>query len=338
MTDAEVLELVQHGEVLGDGIGGTRSLVVLDEVPVFVKRVPLTDLEMLPGNVGSTANLFDLPMECQYGVGSPSFGVWREVAANTMATSWVTSGSCPSFPLLHHWRSLSLAAFDGPLPDELGDIDTLVAHWHDSTAVRRRAEAIAESSASVAMFFEYIPELLPNALSRRLVAGELTDRSIDSIHRDLLGATTMMNSAGLLHFDTHFGNILCAGQKLYVTDFGLATSTSFDLAPDEVGFIHANTTHDVAYVTTRLVDWLVTNLGGISDRQSRDEAISNIAAGAPAEHVIPDAGSAMVARFAGVATIINRFYEQLHGRDRTTPYPSTAVEAAWVSAATPFDS
>jgi hypothetical protein len=104
MTDAEVLELVLDGEVLGAGIGGTRSLVVLDDTPLFVKRVPLTDLEGLPANVGSTANLFDLPMGCNYGVGSPSFGVWREVAANVMATSWVASGSCGSFPMLHHWR------------------------------------------------------------------------------------------------------------------------------------------------------------------------------------------------------------------------------------------
>ncbi|MCP4967977.1 MAG: hypothetical protein GY926_22420 [bacterium] len=44
---------------------------------------------------------------------------------------------------------LPVPAFDGPLPDELGDIDALVAHWHNSPAVRRRANAIAESTAAV---------------------------------------------------------------------------------------------------------------------------------------------------------------------------------------------
>jgi hypothetical protein len=38
-------------------------------------------------------------------------------------------------------------------------------------------------------------------------------------------------------------------------------------------------------------------------------------------------------RFASVASIINRFYERLHGEDRTTPYPAAAVEVAWTSSA-----
>lgn len=166
MSDLEVVELVIEGEVLGAGIGGTRSLVVLDDIPLFVKRVPLTDLERLPANVGSTANLFDLPSGCNYGVGSPSFGVWREVAANSMTTSWVASGSCGSFPMLHHWRALTIPAFEGPLPDELGDIEALVAHWHGSPAVRRRVEAIADSSAAVGLFFEYIPRLLSEGVQQ----------------------------------------------------------------------------------------------------------------------------------------------------------------------------
>ena len=123
MTDAEVLELVIDGEVLGAGIGGTRSLVVLDDAPMFVKRVPLTDLEALPANVGSTANLFDLPMGCNYGVGSPSFGVWREVAANVMTTNWVAIGILWIVPASTHRRALPVRAFEGRLPDELGDVE-----------------------------------------------------------------------------------------------------------------------------------------------------------------------------------------------------------------------
>ena len=52
MSDLEVVELVIEGEVLGAGIGGTRSLVVLDDIPLFVKRVPLTDLRASPGQCG----------------------------------------------------------------------------------------------------------------------------------------------------------------------------------------------------------------------------------------------------------------------------------------------
>jgi hypothetical protein len=60
--------------------------------PVFVRRVPLTDLERRPENVRSTANLFALPVFCQYGLGGPGFGAWRELAVHTMTTNWVLTG------------------------------------------------------------------------------------------------------------------------------------------------------------------------------------------------------------------------------------------------------
>ena len=325
MTDTEILELVLDGEFLGAGIGGTRSLVVLDDTPLFVKRVPLTDLERLPANVGSTANLFGLPMGCNYGIGSPSFGVWREVAANVMTTNWVASGACGSFPMLHHWRALSVPAFEGPLPDELGDVEALFAHWHGSPAVRRRIEAIAESSAAVALFFEYLPRLFSDDLDASAASGDLSVGTLRTVHGKLMAATTFMNFSGLIHFDTHFGNILANEPDIYLSDLGLASSASFDLVPGELEFLEANKTHDVAYLTTRLLNWVVTNLGGIGERERRDETIRRIAAGAPARSVLPDEGAALVERFAPVASITHRFYECLHGEDRNTPYPAAVV-------------
>ena len=41
----------------------------VDGVAVFAKRIPLTDLEL--AHPHSTANLFELPVYCQYGVGGP---------------------------------------------------------------------------------------------------------------------------------------------------------------------------------------------------------------------------------------------------------------------------
>jgi len=326
LSDSEVLDLVGQGAVLGSGIGGTRSLVTMNGDQVFIKKVPLTDLEMLSDNFGSTANLFDLPLGCQYGVASPSFGVWREVAANTMATTWVTSGSARSFPVMFHSRMIPVPAFDGPLPDELGDIDALVAHWHDSQAVRHRANAIAESAASVAMFFEYIPKLLGESLTEQSDAGQLTESMIELAVRDLLGAATFMNSEGLWHFDTHFANILANDNGVYLTDFGLASSPHFDLSPDEAQFLHSNRTHDHAYLATRLVNWIVTHVGGFAEWERRNDAIRDIANGAPANRLIPGPGSTIVAQFAPVALHINEFYWQLHGQDRRTAYPTAAVE------------
>ncbi|TLG09041.1 hypothetical protein FEK35_16145 [Nocardia cyriacigeorgica] len=69
-SDHALRELVDTARPIGAGIGGKAALLEVAGVPVFVKRVPLTDLERQPGHVGSTANLFDLPLFCQYGVNS----------------------------------------------------------------------------------------------------------------------------------------------------------------------------------------------------------------------------------------------------------------------------
>lgn len=46
--------------------------------------MPLTDVELRPENVRSTANLFGLPTFYQYGVGSAGFGARRELAVHLM--------------------------------------------------------------------------------------------------------------------------------------------------------------------------------------------------------------------------------------------------------------
>ena len=106
-SDSRLRELVDAATQVGPGIGGATLLLKGDGTPVFVKQVRLTDLERQPENVGSTANLFDLPFFCHYGVGTiggPGFGAWRELAAHTMTTSWVLAGEHEGFPLIYHGR------------------------------------------------------------------------------------------------------------------------------------------------------------------------------------------------------------------------------------------
>ena len=88
------------------GMGGTSGSVEVDGVRVFVKQVPVTERDLLPGNVRSSANLFGLPGFYQYGLGSAGFGAWRELAAHIMTTNWVLSGEHRAFALLYHWRLL----------------------------------------------------------------------------------------------------------------------------------------------------------------------------------------------------------------------------------------
>ncbi|WP_327312854.1 hypothetical protein [Streptomyces sp. NBC_01235] len=143
LSDAELTALVDSGVPLGTGIGGQVLRVEVDGRQVFVKRIRLTEAELRPGRAQSTANVFGLPSFCHYGigdVGSPAFGAWREPAVHTMTTDWVLSGRFMGFPLTYHWRVLP----DGPrpLPDELADVDRVVAYWGGSPGLRERVEAL----------------------------------------------------------------------------------------------------------------------------------------------------------------------------------------------------
>lgn len=96
-SDRALRELVDAAAPIGVGIGGKSALLEVAGTPVFVKRIPLTDLERRPEHVRSTANLFDLPLFCHYGVGligGAGFGAWRELAVHTMTTNWALAGEC----------------------------------------------------------------------------------------------------------------------------------------------------------------------------------------------------------------------------------------------------
>ena len=335
LGDGELAQLIDAAPALGSGIGGTRSLLHVGGVPVFVKRVALTDLERRPGHVRSTANLFGLPTFCQYGLappaGSPATGAWRELAAGEMATKWVLAGRADCFPLLHHWRVLEHPPGSQPLPDELADIERAVAFCHGSEAVRRRIEALAGATASLTLFFEWLPEPLPAWLARQVAAGgAAAERAIAMVERRLLVDIDQMNAAGLHHFDAHLDNILTDGERLYFTDLALAMSPEFELSASEAQFLEANLTHDRCHTITRLVDWLVTTFTGVSDWQARNEIIGRVAAG-EALAGVAGVAAAVIARHAPVAAVINDFYRQLHLVDRRTPYPAAAARAAWAS-------
>lgn len=136
---------------LGDGIGGAVSLLQIEGRQVFVKRLALTDAERQDANAGKTANLFDLPTHCHYGVGGATWGAWRELTIHQLTTGWVLDGRCDAFPVLRHWRVLSNDAPVGLDCADHGDLETWVAFWHDSTAVRQRLEALAAASAELVL-------------------------------------------------------------------------------------------------------------------------------------------------------------------------------------------
>ncbi|WP_327138953.1 serine/threonine protein phosphatase [Nocardia sp. NBC_01327] len=296
-------------------MGGGTAVLVVDGVQVFAKRIPLTDREL--AHRGSTANLFDLPMFCQYGIGGPSFNAWRELAANIIVTDGVLAGETQSFPMLYHWRVLPGRS---PVATEHADIETVVAAQGGSPAVRARLEALAVATSSLVLFCEYIP----NSMSDLLRDDPAAEAS--AVAQQFSEIVTFLSDRQLLHMDGHFENLRTDGKQIYLSDFGLATSPHFDLSPTERDFVECHTAHDADHAAMRLVNWLVTDVCGISAPAdggpvARNECVIRCAAGDIPTGVHPDV-AAILTRHAPAAAKMNAFYWNLFDGDVHATYPA----------------
>lgn len=320
LSDRGLGRLLLGATPLGAGIGGASALLEIEGVKVFVKRVPVTELELRPENVMSTANLFGLPGFYQYGVGSAGFGAWRELAVHAMATNWVLADGYRGFPLMYHWRVLL-----GPSPSPtavfagFGDLDSAVSHWDGSPAVRERLAAIRDSSASVVLFLEHVPHTLgawlpgqaPSAYAR--------------VDRELAEGTAFMRSRGLVHFDAHFHNILTDGSRLYFSDFGLALSSRFELSAEESDFLQQHRDYDAGYVAAHLVNHHVAERvrAGLDRRRFvRDWAEGRRCEGADS---VPGSLAAVLTRHARTAVVMDEFHRRLCDESKTVPYPAAEI-------------
>ncbi|WP_229787235.1 hypothetical protein [Actinokineospora fastidiosa] len=313
---------------LGAGIGGTSALVDVGGTPVFVKRVPLTDLERQPENVGSTANLFALPDFCHYGVGligGPGFGAWRELAVHTMTTDWVLTQDYEGFPLMYHWRVLPHAG--QALPEELADVEKAVDYWGGGAGIRARIEALRDASASIALFLEYIPHNLHDWLRAQVKAGD--ERACAMVLRELTAGTSFMNAHGLLHFDAHFQNILTDGQRLYFADYGLAISSRFTLSDEETAFFTRHQTYDRCYALTHLVTWLIVELYGYKGDDRR--AFLRACARGERPTGIPPQLAEILTRHAPLAAVMTEFYRRFQLESRQVPYPAEEIDGLFRS-------
>ena len=99
---------------------GHNTVLKLGRDKVFVKRIPITDLEMR--HQRSTRNHYRLPPYYSYGIGSAGLGVFRELLSHIKTTDWVLKGA-HEFQLLEFligrmprlWRHSH-----GELSDDLG--------------------------------------------------------------------------------------------------------------------------------------------------------------------------------------------------------------------------
>ncbi|WP_218003274.1 serine/threonine protein phosphatase [Nocardia concava] len=317
-TDGELVELVGTGLSVGVGVGGESSVVEVDGVAVFVKRIPLTEREL--EHRGSTANHFEVPLFCQYGIGGPGFNGWRELAANEVATEAVLGGEARLFPVLYHWRVLPGRS---AVAAEHADIDVVVAAQGESAAVRARLEALVVAPGSLVLFSEYIPYAVGDWLRENPVGKAVV------VERQLVEIVAFLRGRELLHMDGHFGNIRSDGECIYLTDFGLATSPHFDLSLVEHEFVERHVTYDADYTATRLVNWIVTDICGVPTRPTggpvaRNEYVVECAAGRIPDGV-PPAVAAILTRHAPAAAMMNAFMWDLFAGEIHTEYPGGNV-------------
>lgn len=289
-------------------VGGSSSVLAVDGGPVFAKRIPITDLEL--AHPHSTANLFDVPTCCQYGMfrlPGPGFSAWRELAANRVVTYGVLAGEAESFPLLHHWRVLPGRP---PVASEHQDVDTVVAQFGGAPGVRARLEALAGATSSLVLFSEYVPHALSDWLTSPLDQAEL-------LERQLFDVMAFMRSRELLHMDGHFGNMRADDDRVHLVDFGLATSPRFDLSPTERDFAVRNVGHDAHYAAMRLVNWLVTAVCGVPAPTSAGRELDarntyvRRCAGGDIPQDVPTAVATILVRHAPAAARMNDFCSRL---------------------------
>jgi hypothetical protein len=312
LSDTEIDDLLATGTPLGTGIGGVTVLVHAAGAPVFVKRVPLTVLES--AHPRSTANLYRLPTFLQYGVGSPGFSAWRELEAHEVTTAAVLAGSIACFPLLYHWR------IQPRVPAAVADLDEDDVRWRDLPSARARVRALEQATSCLVLFLEYAPVTLLTWLAERPL-----EQSLPLAERGLLAAAQALADNGLLHLDAHLNNIVCDGDRLLLTDFGLVTSAQFQLDEQEREFVARHVWHDRADLMTRLVNWAVRSaVPGVETAAARNDWIRQWPGGEDVPPVLRD----LLDRWAGVAVVVNDFYWRLYAGDLLTPYPEAEIARA----------
>ncbi len=305
---------VEAAPVGAVGVGGASSLLDVAGVPVFAKRIPITDREL--AHPRSTANLFGVPVCCQYGmhpIAGPGFGAWRELAANLAVTEGVLGGETASFPVLYHWRVLPGRP---PVAAEHLDVDAAVAQFGGDPAVRARFDALAAATRSLVLFLEYVPQPLQDALH------DPVGRAA-TIERQLFDIVAFLRDRELLHMDGHFGNMRADAGRIYLVDFGLATSPRFDLSDAERAFVARNAGHDADYAAMRLVNWLVTAACGVpagAAPVARNAYVRRCADG-DLPPGVPAAVADILTRHAPAAARMNDFHVRLHDGDLHAEYP-----------------
>lgn len=216
---------------------GLNHTIVLGQSKVFVKRLPVTNLEY--DNFFSTKNLYELPTYCNYGFGSTGFGVFRELVTHIKTTNWVLEEAIATFPLMYHYRVI-------PFSGQRADVDleqhrSYVEYWGNSENAGNYVLDRAIANYELVLCLEYIPHILETWLREN---PNKLQQTLDELRTTI----DFLKTKGIIHFDAHFQNVLTDGEQIYLTDFGLVLDKSFALTSYEESFFEQNIFYDYGEV------------------------------------------------------------------------------------------
>jgi len=285
------------------------------------KKIPLSELEMRSENWLSTANLYQLPLFCQYGLGAPGFGSWRELYSNQQTTQWILEKSSESFSALYHWCILPVEGSD-PLPNEdLENSRIQIGFWENSDSVSRRYKAIQDPKVEIVLFSEFIAVTLLDWIKWQNASADQFETALDFIDQKLLKTIEFMQSQNFLHFDAHFENIMTDGKILYFNDLGLSLSKKFTLQKEEVDFFQSHKNCDCARSAVGFMHAIIVSAGG-SDNwklKLREEVQSE-------KSNLPERARFYIKKYGPLALVMLEFSEKLKTISRNTPFPQIEVE------------
>lgn len=233
LSQADVIACLENSETTEGW--GVNHKATFKEIPVFVKRIPLTAQEYT--RAFDTANHFHLPMYYHYGVGSAGFGAFRELLTHLKCSQWVSQGLHSGFPLLYHYRILPT-----PIVWKQRSEDSLNKHlafWNQNDAIAHYLAERAKAPYEIMLFLEYFPYTLHEIGQKKLL--HIPELMAQADH-----ALQFLQQQGILHLDAHLANILSDGHQAFISDFGLALDRQFKLQAEEADFFEQHTHYDRA--------------------------------------------------------------------------------------------
>ena len=319
MSNQQLQEVLSTGNEMHAGIGGASIRIDIENIPVFVKKVPITEFELNPGNFMSTANIFKLPMCYQYGVGSAGFSAWRELAAHIMTTNWVISGQCLNFPIMYGWRVIPIMLSKTDL-SYWGSTEKYLDYWENDKNIKERVHSLKSANTCVLLFLEYFPKNLHQYL-KEVLSSSISEldaiNHLEKLDKSFGTVLEFMKENGFLHMDAHFHNILADDNNIYLSDFGLALSNKFDLSMTENNFIKDHENYDRCSYSVNLLHGVLT---AYAEKEHWDKTLSDYLTN-KLSIKLPDKINEILSKNASIAEKMHKFYKEIQ-KDKSTPFPS----------------